>query len=42
MTKELHGLKITRMQNVMGQYVENYNPYLGTDKDNGVAEPDHF
>ena len=42
MTKELHGLKITRLQNVMGEYIENYNPYLGTDKDNGVAEPDHF
>lgn len=42
MCKELHGLKITRLQNVMGEYVENYNPYLGTDKDNGVAEPDHF
>lgn len=42
MTKELHGLKITRLQSVMGEYIENYNPYLGTDKDNGVAEPDHF
>ena len=42
MTKELHGLKITRLQNVMGEYIENYSPYLGTDKDNGVAEPDHF
>ncbi len=42
MTKELHGLKITRMQNVMGEWKENYNPYQGADKDNGVAEPDHF
>ena len=42
MTKELHGLKIIRLQNVMGEYIENYNAYKGTDKDNGVAEPDHF
>lgn len=42
MTKELHGMKITRLQNVMGNYIENYSPYYGTDKDNGVAEPDHF
>ncbi|MBR3496376.1 MAG: RagB/SusD family nutrient uptake outer membrane protein [Prevotella sp.] len=42
MCKELHGLKITRLQNVMGEYVENFNAYQGDDKDNGVAEPDHF
>lgn len=42
MTKELHGLKITRLQSVMGEWVENYNAYIGNDKDNGVAEPDHF
>ncbi len=42
MTKELHGLKIIRLQTVMGQEIENYNSYLGTDKDNGLAEPDHF
>ncbi len=42
MTKELHGLKITRLQNVMGSWIENYNPYLGSDKDAGLAEPDHF
>ncbi|MBR1388747.1 MAG: RagB/SusD family nutrient uptake outer membrane protein [Prevotella sp.] len=42
MTKELHGLKITRLLSVMGNWVENYNAYLGTDKDNGLAEPDHF
>lgn len=42
MTRELHGLKITRLQNVMGDWIENYNPYLGTDKDNGVEEPYYF
>ncbi|WP_027449073.1 RagB/SusD family nutrient uptake outer membrane protein [Xylanibacter brevis] len=42
MCKELHGMKITRLQNVMGEWLPNYNPYIGTDKDNGLAEPDHF
>jgi hypothetical protein len=35
-------MKITRLQNVMGEWLPNYNPYIGTDKDNGLAEPDHF
>ena len=44
MTKELHGLKITRLMNVMGVYKPNYNPWRGDDNDegNGIAEPDHF
>ncbi len=42
MTKELHGLKITRQKNINGEYVDDFNPYLGADKDYGVAEPDHF
>ena len=44
MTKELHGLKITRLMNVMGVYKPNYKPWRGDDNDegNGIAEPDHF
>ncbi len=30
------------MQNSKGDYIENYDPYLGLHKDNRVAEPDHF
>ena len=42
MCKELHGLKITRLQNTPDGWVENYKPFIGDDKDAGVAEPDHF
>jgi hypothetical protein len=42
MCKELHGLKITRLQNTPDGWQPNYKPYIGDDKDAGVAEPDHF
>ena len=42
MCKELHGMKITRLQNVMGEWLPTYKPYIGDDKDAGLPEPDHF
>lgn len=43
MTKKLHGLGIFRTkQNSAGQWVRDYTPYIGNDKDNGLAEPNRF
>lgn len=43
MTKTLHGLGIFRTkQNSAGQWVRDYTPYIGNDKDNGLAEPNRF
>lgn len=41
--KTLHGLGIYRTkQNSSGQWVRDYTPYIGNDKDNGLAEPNRF
>jgi hypothetical protein len=41
--KPLHGLVTYRlMQNSKGQWVRNYEPWMGTHKDNGIAEPYRF
>ncbi len=42
MTKRLHGLKMTRLQDVVGNWVEKFTPWYGDEKNSGVAEPDHF
>jgi len=42
MTKTLHGLKITRLQDVAGKWVEKTTAWYGDEKNNGVSEPDHF
>lgn len=43
MTKQLHGLGIFRTkQNSSGEFVRDYTTYVGTDKDNGLAEPNRF
>lgn len=43
MTKRLHGLGIFRTkQNSSGQWVRDYTPYIGNDKDNGLSEPNRF
>lgn len=43
MTKPLHGLAIFRMQqNAKGEWVRNYGPWLGADKDAGQSEPSRF
>ena len=43
MCKVLHGLGIFRTkQNSAGQWVRDYTPYIGNDKDNGLAEPNRF
>ncbi len=42
MVKKLHGLKITRIQNVVGNWVEKYTPWFGDEKNSGVAEPTNF
>lgn len=41
--KPLHGLITYRlMQNSKGEWVRNYEPWMGTHKDNGIAEPYRF
>ena len=41
--KPLHGLVTYRlMQNSKGQWVRNYEHWMGTHKDNGIAEPYRF
>ena len=43
MTKQLHGLAVFRMQqNAKGEWVRNYGPWLGADKDAGQREPNRF
>lgn len=42
MTKKLHGLKITRVQDVVGTWVEQYTPWFGDEKNNGISEPTFF
>ena len=43
MTKRLHGLITFRMmENSRKELVQNNNPYIGTDKDNGGKEPSMF
>lgn len=43
MTKRLHGLLTYRlMQNAQKEWVRAIRPYIGDDKDNGVAEPSRF
>ncbi len=43
MTKELHGLATFRLiQNSKGEWVRSYDPWRGTQKDNGVVEPSRF
>jgi hypothetical protein len=42
-TKRLHGLLTYRlMQNAQKEWVRAIRPYIGDDKDNGVAEPSRF
>ena len=43
MTKPLHGLITYRMQrNAAGKWVRTYGPWMGDDKNAGVAEPSRF
>ena len=42
-TKPLHGLITYRlMENSKGEMVRSYDPWKGTQKDNGVVEPSQF
>lgn len=43
MTKRLRGLGTFRTkQNSGGEWVRDYSPYVGSDKDSGLAEPNRF
>ncbi len=43
MTKKLHGLLIYRLkENSSGDFVRSTDPYIGSDKDNGLREPYQF
>jgi hypothetical protein len=43
MTKQLHGIVTYRlMQNAQKEWVRAIRPYIGDDKNNGVAEPNRF